>query len=99
MVNERIIIFGVISDGLIAGQLSAVQSEATRGGTHDVESRAFGLFFYHFPWLTLKITYAEDCLNEGTLWEKMDCLSVRPCDEFKSAIGGKKVNERPLVCV
>lgn len=48
MVNERIIIFGVISDGLIAGQLSAVQSEATRGGTHDVESRAFGLFFLSF---------------------------------------------------
>lgn len=50
MVNERIIIFGVISDGLIAGQLSAVQSEATRGGTHDVESRAFGLFVI-FPGL------------------------------------------------
>lgn len=38
MVNERIIIFGVISDGLIVGQLSAVWSGATRGCTHDVRS-------------------------------------------------------------
>lgn len=46
MVNERIIIFGVISDGLIVGQLSAVCSGATRGGTHDVRGAAFGLLIW-----------------------------------------------------
>ena len=53
MVNERIIIFGVISDGLIVGQLSAEWREATRGA-HDVRGKALGFSF------TLKNNYEQD---------------------------------------